>query len=319
MTAEQAFMVLGIHDRNIDEAELKRAFREAARNTHPDSNPDDEYAQNRFQMINDAYKVLCDFLKLQKHDKSKEYKDKWDYYAQADRKFAEEKKKRASERAKEELERKLRYERMQKEREERLERERLERAQLERERLKRERLERERLEKERMAMLKKKLDVVKEELFLELCLVFIVAVVVCGEIVSLPFVGLNKLGIYSSYIATAVSWVFILLFAKKITGFTMRFFKGKIEQILTFLISVELGLSLLKLIQYEFDGVRPGVTSIIIIMAVFIFESSYIGKIKENISVSTKNKRIIAKWLAGEYLFVTLSGIVFGLISLIRG
>ena len=66
MTSDQAFEILGITDRNIDEASLRRAFHDAARLTHPDSNPDDANAQNKFNMINEAYKVLCAYLEYEK-------------------------------------------------------------------------------------------------------------------------------------------------------------------------------------------------------------------------------------------------------------
>jgi curved DNA-binding protein CbpA len=65
MTSEQAFDILGIRDHNIDEASLKKAFYSAARRTHPDSNPEDETADAKFQLISEAYDVLCDYLKLE--------------------------------------------------------------------------------------------------------------------------------------------------------------------------------------------------------------------------------------------------------------
>jgi curved DNA-binding protein CbpA len=65
MTSEQAFEILGISDHNIDEASLKKAFYSAARKTHPDSNPLDEEAEEKFRLINEAYDVLCDYLKCE--------------------------------------------------------------------------------------------------------------------------------------------------------------------------------------------------------------------------------------------------------------
>ena len=63
MTSEQAFKILGIKDRNIDEALLKKAFHSAARKNHPDSNPKDAQAQAKFHQINEAYEVLREYLK----------------------------------------------------------------------------------------------------------------------------------------------------------------------------------------------------------------------------------------------------------------
>jgi curved DNA-binding protein CbpA len=65
MTSEQAFEILGIKDRNITEASLKKAFYSAARKTHPDSNPDDEAAQENFNRIREAYDVLCLYLEYE--------------------------------------------------------------------------------------------------------------------------------------------------------------------------------------------------------------------------------------------------------------
>ena len=44
------YEVLGVA-RNATDAEIKRAFREAARRSHPDGNPDDPSAEDRFKEI----------------------------------------------------------------------------------------------------------------------------------------------------------------------------------------------------------------------------------------------------------------------------
>lgn len=51
------YEVLGV-DRGADDAELKRAYRELARRYHPDINPDDRRAEDRFKELNEAYAVL---------------------------------------------------------------------------------------------------------------------------------------------------------------------------------------------------------------------------------------------------------------------
>jgi molecular chaperone DnaJ len=53
------YEVLGI-DRNADEAEIKRAFRALAMKVHPDKNPGDREAEDRFKEANEAYIVLSD-------------------------------------------------------------------------------------------------------------------------------------------------------------------------------------------------------------------------------------------------------------------
>ena len=53
------YCVLGV-DRDATPDELKCAWRAAARDTHPDLNPDDPVATAQFQEASEAYKVLCD-------------------------------------------------------------------------------------------------------------------------------------------------------------------------------------------------------------------------------------------------------------------
>lgn len=53
------YEVLGV-DRSADAAELKRAFRELARRYHPDVNPGDALAEDRFKEANEAFAVLSD-------------------------------------------------------------------------------------------------------------------------------------------------------------------------------------------------------------------------------------------------------------------
>lgn len=323
MTSEQAFEILGIYDKNIDETDLKRAFREAARNTHPDANPDDKYAKNRFYMINEAYQVLCEYLRYendrrQKAKTEKEYKDKWDYYTEADRKFSEERNRQAREQAEAILKRKLAA---QKRENERIERERIEREQIERESIKKESIENEKIYRQETLQDDKKIsfEFLKIDFFIEMILGCFVTIFVVGEYFFLPYVGWNKFGIFSNYTAIALSWLFIFELAKQCSIWTGKYLKGKIEKIITFLIIFELGLSALKVLSMALSGMRAGIKSIIIIMMLIIFGSSYIFKIHDNVSSKIKGQALVAKCIAGEYFFITLSGILFSIISLIKG
>jgi molecular chaperone DnaJ len=53
------YEVLGV-DRQADDAQIKRAFRKLARQQHPDANPDDPSAEERFKELAEAYEVLSD-------------------------------------------------------------------------------------------------------------------------------------------------------------------------------------------------------------------------------------------------------------------
>ncbi|MCT9621086.1 MULTISPECIES: DnaJ C-terminal domain-containing protein [unclassified Curtobacterium] len=61
------YKVLGI-DKTASDAELKKTYRKLARQYHPDSNPGDAAAENRFKEISEAYSVLSDKEQRQEYD-----------------------------------------------------------------------------------------------------------------------------------------------------------------------------------------------------------------------------------------------------------
>jgi len=67
MEYKDYYKILGV-DRDADDKEIKRAFRKLARQYHPDVNPGDAKAEERFKEINEAYEVLSDAEKRQKYD-----------------------------------------------------------------------------------------------------------------------------------------------------------------------------------------------------------------------------------------------------------
>jgi len=75
MAGKDYYNILGVK-RDASEQEIKRAYRRLARKYHPDVNPGDKSAEDRFKKINEAYEVLSDKEKRQKYD---QYGDQWQY------------------------------------------------------------------------------------------------------------------------------------------------------------------------------------------------------------------------------------------------
>ena len=61
------YEVLGV-DRNATDEEIKKAFCKAAKTCHPDLNPGDKAAEQKFKEVNEAYSVLSDKEKKQRYD-----------------------------------------------------------------------------------------------------------------------------------------------------------------------------------------------------------------------------------------------------------
>ncbi len=67
MSKRDYYEVLGV-SRNASEAELKKAYRRAAQKYHPDRNPDNKEAEDRFKESKEAYEVLTDSQKRAAYD-----------------------------------------------------------------------------------------------------------------------------------------------------------------------------------------------------------------------------------------------------------
>jgi|DewCreStandDraft_1066081.scaffolds.fasta_scaffold02209_3 DnaJ-class molecular chaperone len=67
-TARDYYEILGV-PRNATEKEIRQAYRRLARKYHPDVNPGDKEAEQKFKEIQEAYEVLSDPEKRAKYDR----------------------------------------------------------------------------------------------------------------------------------------------------------------------------------------------------------------------------------------------------------
>jgi molecular chaperone DnaJ len=74
MAKEDFYQVLGIK-RDAKPEEIKKAYRRLARKYHPDVNPGDKAAEERFKLITEAHEILSDPKKRKVYDRFGQYSD----------------------------------------------------------------------------------------------------------------------------------------------------------------------------------------------------------------------------------------------------
>src|SRR6266849_5000406 len=74
MAKEDYYKILGIK-RDAKPEEIKKAYRRLARKYHPDVNPGDKAAEERFKQMSEAFDVLSDPKKRSVYDRFGEYSD----------------------------------------------------------------------------------------------------------------------------------------------------------------------------------------------------------------------------------------------------
>src|SRR4030095_16355115 len=74
MAKEDFYQILGVK-RDAKPEEVKKAYRRLARKYHPDVNPGDKSAEERFKKITEAHEVLSDEKKRKVYDRFGSYSD----------------------------------------------------------------------------------------------------------------------------------------------------------------------------------------------------------------------------------------------------
>ena len=67
MAKRDYYEILGV-DKNVSEKDLKKAYRRVAMKFHPDRNPDDKDAEEKFKEASEAYEILSDAQKRAAYD-----------------------------------------------------------------------------------------------------------------------------------------------------------------------------------------------------------------------------------------------------------
>jgi curved DNA-binding protein len=76
MDFKDYYAVLGVPP-DADEQAIKKAYRKLARQYHPDVNPGDKKAEERFKEINEAYEALSDPERRRKYDHLRDQYQRW--------------------------------------------------------------------------------------------------------------------------------------------------------------------------------------------------------------------------------------------------
>ena len=70
MSFKDYYDILGLKSNKVTIEEIKLAYREQAKKYHPDMHIEDDFSEDKFKDINEAYKILSDSKARRKYDRS---------------------------------------------------------------------------------------------------------------------------------------------------------------------------------------------------------------------------------------------------------
>ena len=76
MDFKDYYEILGVSP-NADEKTIKQAYRKLARQYHPDLNPGNKEAEEKFKSINEAYQALSNSEQRKKYDELRAQYQRW--------------------------------------------------------------------------------------------------------------------------------------------------------------------------------------------------------------------------------------------------
>src|SRR5918997_1807965 len=68
METKDPYKALGLSSRDASQEDIRKAHRKLVRKYHPDANPEDPRAEQRFKKVQQAYEVLSDEKKWREYD-----------------------------------------------------------------------------------------------------------------------------------------------------------------------------------------------------------------------------------------------------------
>lgn len=338
MTVEQAYVVLGIADQEIDERHLKKIYLERIRLAHPDSNPEDENARYRFEMIKEAYEMLLEFRRHPERFSEEMIgkpadgagEDPWDRYNKADQRYAEARHDEARRRAEDEIRRRNMREHREERAKEAVKRQ-AERGKRAEEAAKRQAESGKRAEEAEkraaenrqheeeqagkreadsrryafargLAYLQSKWEENRYLPYLPDFLLFsLLSVITIAYWAILPVRGDSTISLYTANARYLFAGAFVFLAAAQVVKAIQHFWTNQIFTVLAYLVTVELLIGVLKMLVSFLNRPDDGLLALLSMLLLAGYEGMHVRQIRLDIGSHKGNERFLARMISTEF------------------